>query len=55
MEEWLTQFFADDPKLTEKIKNGDYRAASYKESRRYGTMLCPMRVEDIAADYTPQP
>lgn len=55
MEEWLSKFFADDPKLTEKIKNGDYRAASTKESRRYGTMLCPMRVEDIAADYTPQP
>lgn len=53
MEIWLSKFFADDPKMAEKILNQEYRAPSYKDSRRFGTMLCPIMVEDIANDYSP--
>ncbi len=52
-EAWCAEFFSDDPGLSSKIKNKEYRADSYKESRRFGTMLCAMLIEKIAADYSP--
>ncbi len=53
MEKWLSTFFADDRRIAAKILNGDYRAQSTKDSRRHGTMLCPILVEKIAEDYFP--
>ncbi len=52
-EAWCAKFFSDDETLSDKIKNKKYRAASYKESRRFGTMLCAILIEKIADDYTP--
>lgn len=52
-EAWCAEFFSDDSVLSAKIKNKEYRAKSYKESRRFGTMLCAILVENIVADYSP--
>lgn len=53
MEEWCAHFFSEDKVLSEKILNKEYRAATYKDSRRFGTMLCPMLIEKITADFLP--
>lgn len=52
-EAWCARFFSDDKALSEKILNREYRAGSYKESRRFGTMLCAILIEKIAEDYSP--
>lgn len=52
-EAWCAKFFSDDEALSAKILDKQYRADSYKESRRFGTMLCDMMLERIASDYSP--
>lgn len=52
-EAWCAMFFSDDETLSNKILDKQYRAESYKESRRFGTMLCDMMLERIANDYSP--
>ncbi len=54
METWLARFLADDPEFAARVLDKEYRTTKYKDSRRFGTMLCPMYLEKIAEDYHPK-